>query len=132
MADRLQLAAKQTRNERSHMLLEYLAGHERQLEDLVSRFGDKATATALNTWVSDYEEQFHPSSHDRRDHPYADMSTAEIMNEVQEQHRRVIALYDHLEDFVQASARDLVKHVIELEEQELLRIVQSANRLEDI
>ncbi|MBC6905204.1 hypothetical protein DWB84_06985 [Saccharophagus sp. K07] len=132
MAERFQQAAKATTNERSRMLLEYLAGHENQLEELVERFREKAPENALNTLISEYKEQFHPSKHDSRNHPYATMETGDILHELEEQHRRVIRLYDHFEDFVQGSAREVLTQLVEQEEQTLLQMVQSANRLEDI
>lgn len=125
-------AAKQTQDERAKLLLEYLAGHESTLAQMVFDFGESAKSTALNTWVSDYDKQFPPSHHDKRNQPYATMTTAEIMNELHEQHSRLLARYENLESSVEGSSADLLRNIIDLEKQESLRMAQSANRLEDI
>lgn len=125
-------SAKQANDERVKLLLSYLSEHEQDLAQKVAHFGEKASSTALNTWVSDYEAQFPPSKHDKRNQPYAAMTTGEILTELHEQHRRVVDRFKNLQDFVQGSGEELLKQIIDLEEQEILRMVQSANRLEDI
>lgn len=131
MANSMQSSANQA-GERERMLLGYLVEHENELARMVGRYGENASDTALNTWVSAYMEQYPALEEQPSYPPFTGMSTAEIMNAVQEQHGRVINIYDHLEDFVESSANELVRDVKNLEEQELLRISQSANRLEDI
>lgn len=132
MAQSMQFSAAQTKGERERMLLGYLVEHENELARMVGRYRENASDTALNTWVSAYMEQYPPVEQPPRQPPFSEMNTAEIMTAVQEQHDRIINIYEHLEDFVQSSANELVRDVRNLEEQELLRISQSANRLEDI
>lgn len=131
MASSMQSSANQV-GEREQMLLGYLVEHENELARTVGRYGENASDTALNTWVSAYMEQYPALEQPPAYPPFNGMSTAEIMNAVQEQHGRVINIYDQLEDFVQSSANELVRDLRNLEEHELLRISQSANRLEDI
>jgi len=132
LADCFDRSAKQTQDERAQLLLDYLAEHERTLAQKVVAFGENSKSTALNTWVSDYDKQFPPSHHDKRNQPYATMTTVEIMNELHQQHSRLVARYKNLQDFVEGSGGDLLQQIIDLEEQEILRMAQSANRLEDI
>ena len=132
MADSMELSATQSTGERERMLLGYLVEHENELARMVGRYGENASDTALNTWVSAYMEQYPALEQPPTYPPFSGMNTAEIMTTVQEQHDRVINIYQHLEDFVQSSANELVRDLRNLEEQELQRISQSANRLEDI
>ena len=132
MAQSMQLAAAETNSERVRLLLGYLVEHEQELARMAGRYGENASETALNTWVSAYMEQYPPEDHPLEYQPFTGMDTAEIMTALQQQHDRVINIYRHLEDFVHGSANDLVGDLRNLEEQELLRISQSANRLEDI
>jgi len=132
MAESMQLSAAQTDNERERMLLDYLIEHENELARMIGRYGENASDTALNTWVSAYMEQYPSLEQPARHPPFSGMDTAAIMATVQEQHGRIINIYEHLEDFVQSSANELVRDVLNLEEQEMLRISQSANRLEDL
>src|SRR5688572_5883293 len=132
MSECFSRSAKQANDERVKMLLGYLAEHEQTLAQQVADFAETASSTASNTWVSDYEEQFPPSKHDKRNHPYATMTTGEILNELHEQHRRIVERYKNLQDFVPGSGGDLLQQIIDLEQQTMLRMVQSANRLEDI
>lgn len=118
--------------ERERMLLNYLMEHEQELARMVKRYGENASETALNTWVSAYTEQYPPEKYSPSVLSFSGMDTADIMTAVQEQHDRVINIYRHLGDFVEGSASELVGDLLHLEEQELLRISQSANRLEDI
>lgn len=131
MSRSLQLANVQA-NERERLLLEYLIGHEQELAQLVKRIGENASETARNTWVSAYTEQYPPEKYSL---PVLDLKgkdTNEIMAEVQQQHERIINIYRHLKDFVESSANELVSDLWQLETREMLRIAQSANRLEDI
>ncbi|MCR6652218.1 MAG: hypothetical protein NVV73_12295 [Cellvibrionaceae bacterium] len=118
--------------ERERLLLEYLIGHEQELAQLVNRYGENARATALNTWVSAYTEQYPPEKYSLPVLDIKGKDTAAIMADVQQQHDRVINIYRHLKDFVESSANELVSDLLQLETREMLRISQSANRLEDI
>lgn len=132
IAESIEFAATQTNNEREQMLFGYLAGHENELIQMIDRYGENASDKALNTWVSAYLEQYPAVEQPPRHPSFNGMDTADIMNTVQEQHGRIVNIYEHLEDFVQSSAHELVSDIRHLEEQTLLRISQAANRLEDI
>ncbi len=132
MAESLELAATKTDDERTRMLLQYLVGHENELARMVGRYAENASDTALNTWVSAYTEQYPQPDQPFQAPSFERMDTADIMTAVQEQHDRVINLYEHQEDFLQSSAHELVRDVRHLETHELQRIAQGTNRLEDI
>jgi hypothetical protein len=131
MVRSLQMAASKA-DERERMLLDYLIGREQELARLVNRYGENASSTALSTWVSAYTEQYPPEKYSPSVLDLGGKSTTEIMAALQEQHGRIINIYEHLEDFVHGAANELVSDLLHLEEQELSRISQSANRLEDI
>ncbi len=131
LARSLQMGASEA-GERERMLLDYLIEHENELARMVKRYGENASDTALSTWVSAYTEQYEPTGRSASVLSFKDKNTNDILASIQEEHDRILNIYRHLGDFVQGSANELVSDLVHLEEQELLRISQSANRLEDL
>lgn len=133
LAEHVAKDADRQQNERAKMLMNYLADHESTLSQLLKRFEDTADAKALNTWCYEFISN-HPlkiEAEHRRS--YAEMGTQEIINSVMAKHKQVLELYRHLEEQADTnSVKELLAQLISLEEHESMRMVQSANRLEDI
>ncbi len=131
LARSLQMGASEA-GERERMLLDYLIQHENELASLVKRYGEKAGDTALNTWVSAYTEQYEPKERSPSVLSLKGKDTADIIAAIQEEHDHIINIYRHQADFVEGAANELIRDLVQLEEQQLHRISQSANRLEDL
>lgn len=129
----LQHCASKNENERSRMLLEYLAGHEQELANTVSGFVDTTDTGALKTWCYDYAQN-HPLLHSQEcKEPFQDMEPDNILAKVIERHEQVIDLYRSLQATADVgAARELMEELESLEAQEARQMTQGANRMQEM
>lgn len=125
--------AKQNQDERARMTLDYVSGHEASLERMVEGFRKTATKNALDTWCYDYIGKHPILKHGHCDSPFKELDTDHIMEQVVNHHEQVIELYEHLYSRVDIdSAKELLDTVKSVEENEIKRMVQTANRFSDM
>jgi dTDP-4-amino-4,6-dideoxygalactose transaminase len=136
LAECMQHCSEHALLEKGQMLLHYLSEHEQRLTETLKRFEhatDADSLKALHTWCYDYLKQHPVKSHPDCDGAYAELSTQEIMQQVEHEHAQIIALYKHLRGHVETpTAQDFIDQLISLEEHEGMRMSQSANRLDDL
>ncbi|WP_273182808.1 MULTISPECIES: ATPase [Methylophaga] len=120
-------------SERAKMLLKYLSEHEEKLAHVIHEFETKGDEHALNTWCYEYLNKNPIVQHHHCDAPFSQLSTTEIMRVIIDQHNQVIELYRYLHDRADIpSAQELLEMLKSFEEHEMMLMVQSANRLEDM
>ncbi|WP_194756362.1 ATPase [Aliidiomarina indica] len=125
--------AKENEDERARMTLEYLVGHEESLGRIVNGFVKTAESKALNTMCYDYLEKHPIVKHGHCDSPFKSLDTDHVMEKLVDQHEQVIALYEHLYSRVDINAaKELLDAIKDVEENEIKRMVHSANRLSDM
>lgn len=128
----LQACSEKSENARVKLLLEYLARHETTLESVIRRFEETADPGVLSTWCYEYLDCHPITKYKQCDKPFEGMTTLEIMADVIEQHKPVIELYRYLFDKADTpDTRELLEELVQLEEHEVMRMAQGANRLED-
>ncbi|TVP53243.1 MAG: ATPase [Halomonadaceae bacterium] len=129
------LAECSTKNEeeRAQALLEYLADHERKMEQVVAEFERKADPRALKTYVYDWIEHKLIETHRTCDAHYAKLSFAEICREVFDFHDQVIDLY---QDLVERSeipeVQELMQSLLDMEKHQAMRLVRQTGRMDDL
>ncbi len=120
-------------NERARMILAYLSDHEKHLTDVVNGFEKSGEEHALNTWFYEYVQKHPIVQHVHCDKPFAELDATQIMAVIVEQHQQVIELYRDLASRADIpSSRELLEGLSSLEEHEMMRMSQSANRFEDM
>lgn len=125
--------ANENESERAKMLLDYLADHEKNLAHVVDRFEKTGESSALNTWCYDYISKHPIVQNAYCDAPFATLNAAQIMEVIVDQHQQVIELYRYLESRADIpSTKELMESLRSLEEHEMMRMAQSANRFEDL
>jgi CRISPR/Cas system CSM-associated protein Csm4 (group 5 of RAMP superfamily) len=125
--------SKQNEDERARMILNYLSDHEKSLEQIVQGFEHASDKKALNTWCYDYMEKHPIIKHGHCDSPFKALDVPHIMEKIVNHHDQVIELYIHLYSRVDIdSAKALLDKIKDVEENEIKRIVQSANRFSDM
>lgn len=123
----------ENKDERARMILVYLADHEGSLERIVRGFSNTAESKALNTYCYDYLEKHPILKHGHCGSPFMNLDTDHIMEKIVDQHEQVLAMYDHLHSRVDIdSAKELLDTIRDVEENEIKRMVQSANRFYDM
>lgn len=125
--------ADQNTDDRARMMLGYLSEHEKTLTDVVSGFERSGDEHALNTWCYEYLEHHPITQHAHCDSPFAELDAKQIIEVIVDQHQQVIELYRYLASRADIpSVKELVESLQSLEEHEVMRMVQSSNRLSDI
>ena len=120
-------------DERARMILAYLSDHEKALTKVVSGFETSGDEHALNTWCYEYVAKHPIVRHAHCDAPFAELDTTQIMEVIVDQHQQVIELYRYLASRADIpSAEELMESLRSLEEHEMMRMAQSANRFGDL
>ncbi|MEC9481727.1 MAG: hypothetical protein UMU75_00185 [Halomonas sp.] len=133
LACTLERAAHQAHEERLHMLLDYLARHERELSRVVALSESDAQAAALHTWCAEYVDKHPFALATLGGIDYASMDTAEVMRSLLTIHERLIDLYRYLATRAEvSSAEELLSNLLALEQHEAMRMVRDAEELEDL
>jgi len=71
--------------------------------------------------------------HAHCDAPFAELDATQIMEVIVDQHQQVIELYRYLASRAEIpSAKELMESLRSLEEHEMMRMAQSANRFGDL
>lgn len=119
--------------EKGRFLLDYLAGHEAQLEKMVQAFEQQADPKLLHTYIYDYLSHKPISTLRSNDKSYADLSFDEICKEVFDYHLQIIELYRDLTakaDIPEANAT--LQSLLKMEEHEVMRMARESGRMYDI
>lgn len=120
-------------NERSKMLLKYLSDHEKILSEVIEGFLTSDNEHALNTWIYEYIKKKPIIQHVHCDDPFAALDSVQIMDLIVDQHQQVVELYRYLANRADIpSAKEILESLVSLEEHEIMRVVHSANRFEDM
>jgi len=133
LADCLQDSVDQNESERAKMLLKYLGEHEQKLVTVLEGFEKGADENALNTWCYEYFDKHPVIRHQQCECPFSELGTTEIMTEITTLNQQVIELYRYLQSRAESEGgKELLSQLSELEKHEAMRMVTSANRLEDL
>ncbi|MAD75468.1 MAG: hypothetical protein CML20_11880 [Rheinheimera sp.] len=126
-------SAEKQQNDRSQMLLNYLADKEMDLATRVRAFKDVGEDKALNTWCTEHIDKHPLMAEAACDDAYTTMDSNAIITEVEQQHQIIILLYENLYDrSPKEEIKELLAKVRDLQQQEAQQMMQGANRLEDI
>ena len=133
LSECLKHCADNNEGTRAQMLLKYLSEHEEKLRHVIHEFEVTGNEHALNTWCYEYLNKHPIVQHHDCDAPFSQLSTKEIMQVIIHQHKQVIDLYRYLHERADIpSAEELMETPKSFEEHEMMQMVQSANRLEDL
>ncbi|WP_339616339.1 ATPase [uncultured Gilvimarinus sp.] len=120
-------------SERAKFILAYLSDHEENLAKVVNGFKESGNEHALNTWCYEYVNKQPIIQHGQCDAPFSNLDAVQIMDVIADQHQQVIELYRYLASRADIpSAQEMLSSLKSLEEHEIMRMVHSANRLEDM
>lgn len=133
LSKRLQRGAKETKDERAHLLLDYLAEHEKHLSEALRRLEADGISSALNSWYNDYLDQHPLTRLNNGKLSFAEMNSSDILNEIIAINQQVLDLYRGLAARATTSeAKELFQNLLNLEQHEAMQMTQSANRFTDL
>lgn len=123
---------KQT-DERAQLLLDYLIEHEEKISSMLPLFEAKADKNTLDTWCIEYIDKSPINPYTACNLSFANLSTQEIITEIETQHNHIIELYRYLIGRASIpSYIELMTELVSMEEHEAKNMMQGANRLEDL
>lgn len=120
-------------DERTSMLLGYLASHEVELERMVAEFNQQADPKAGHTYIYDYIPHKPINTHLACDDHYTRMDAGSIRTEVFGFHDEIIRLYRTLIDRAAIpEVTDLLQPLLDMEVHETKRLVRQVERMADL
>lgn len=127
LAARLDQGVSGASGEKAKWLLQYLADHERKLNDLVIKVRQHADASALNTWLYEHLSEKMPA--DERDgRSFANMDFEQISEEIFAIHNQLIELYRSAAGRAPtAEAKALMEEMLEIQEHETLHLAEQVD-----
>ena len=132
LSDRLYSNAAGNFDERSKLLLDYLALHEQQLSNLLRDFELNADSKALNAYCYEYFSN-NIESDIVSGLKLTTANPEQILSTVMALHQKIIELYQQLNDqFESPAASAIIQELLQLEEHEAMRMTHGSNRLADV
>ncbi len=120
-------------DERASLLLDYLASHEIEMEEMVATFARQADRNASQTYLYDYLAHNPITTHLVCDGHYANLDAAAISAEVFDFHEQIISLYRTLAGKAEIrEAAELMRSLLDMEEQETKRLVRQVQRMDEL
>ncbi|WP_394240782.1 hypothetical protein [Halopseudomonas laoshanensis] len=127
LAERLEQGMDGEPGEKAKWLLEYLADHERKLNDVVSKISKHGNAGALHTWLYEHLSEKLPTDK-RQTLSFVGMSFEEISEAIMDIHNQLIELYRSAAGRAPTpEVRELMEEMLELEEHETLRLASQVD-----
>jgi hypothetical protein len=125
--------AKLHHDERTAMLLQYLASCETAMETMVAGYEHQADPKVAKTFVYDYIPHKPVKTHLDCDDHYANLNADEINAEIIEFHEQIIELYRALLRKAEIpEAAELMQLLLDMEENETKLLVRQLGRMDDL
>ncbi len=132
LAEKYMVLADETTKERAALLLKYLSQHQQVLADSVGNYVEDAADKLLVSWVDHCPDFDMPESVKKLHDSLSGKDTNEIIQNVIEFHNLLIDMYKVLEEnATNPSVKALFETLARMEQQEEMRAVRDAQRLED-
>lgn len=128
----MQSSSEVVADERSALLLDYLAKHEQNLARLVNAFKEEGDNHALNTWCREHFEKKPVIEEGLGDKRWEELAPDDLVEFVVFKHSQILDLYKTL--LAKApidSMKDLLTQLVQAEEEEIKKMMQGVNRLAD-
>lgn len=130
LAYRLDKSQDYAPGDRERMLMNFLSEHEKLLADHYSRYQRADDMNPLKTWSHHYQQTYPKGWMRDFQEPYENMSTDEIVEDVEGQHHAVIQFYKTLKAKATApEVVELLELLIELETAETCSMSEASSRL---
>ncbi|WP_148864028.1 ATPase [Marinobacter fonticola] len=129
----LQDSAETNENERASALLTYLSEHESELARITAEFEKQADPKVLKTRLYDFFNHQPIDSRRKSDTHYAQLGFDEIAREIFSFHDELMELYKSLLRKAELrEASDLVQELLDMEENESMRLARQVRSMDDV
>jgi len=132
LAQKYMSLADEASKERSALLLKYLSEHQQLLAQSVGKYAEDAADSLLASWSDQCPEFDIPDSVSQLHISLSNKDTDEIVRSVIEFHNQLIDMYKVLEEkATNPAVKAMFENLASMEQQEEMRTVRDAQRLED-
>lgn len=123
----------QSESTRIKMLLDYLASHEQQLANAISKYEAIADPRDLGTWCVEYVNKNPMLAHTLCEANLNELDIHQIVAKTIDMHDQLIDLYVHLAARAPTErTKELFDNLVLLEQKETMRMVRDSESLEDL
>ena len=132
IAERLEQAIGPDTDQRTRWLMEYIAGHERELANTVRRYREQAGEAESRTWLYEHiGEDVPPNA--RWELSFIGMNTDQISAQVFDLHNQLIEVYTSMSGRAPIpAAAELMENMLTLEQGATRRLAEQCGRLNDL
>lgn len=132
IGDRYANLRNQTAQERTRMLLDYLTRHERHLEQVLGRYERDTSRTILDAWYQ-YAPNHTAEEITASIELFAEMGVDEILGQALRLDDYFIEIYREMASAApNVHVREVCQNLLDMEQNEKMRSVRGALRLQDI
>jgi rubrerythrin len=134
LADAYRDGSETITDERARMLLNYVADHEARIAETIKHYEDDTSVRTMDTWVQDYF-QHNPFFVSGMQALMATpgLKTEEVLDATVKFHQNLIGVYKDLAESAPTERmRELFENLQSLEQHELMRMVHTAERFNDV
>ena len=118
--------------ERVALLLQYLADHQRQLQNAIKHYEEDASEEFLNTWHDHFPELDLPETLDDLKHHLSVINTDDVIRLAVKFHDVLICLFEEIGNTAPTDeVRDVFNDLAQMERREKERMVRDSAFLED-
>jgi rubrerythrin len=122
-----------TDDERTQLLLNYIAEHEQNLADMIARYERDEDGGKIDSWMRDYLDKspFMSGMHAIMD--FGDMNSDNIMQATISAHQKMVQMYRDLAENAKTERLEaMFTNLASMESNELMRMVLSGERWSDM
>lgn len=132
IAERLEQAIGPDTDQRTRWLMEYIAGHERELANTVRRYREQAGEAESRTWLYEHiGEDVPPNA--RWELDFTGMNADQISTQVFDLHNQLIEVYTSMSGRAPIPAAvELMENMLNLEQGATRRLAEQCGRLNDL
>ena len=131
LAEALERDTEGSRDERLHMLADYLSEHERMLARVLKQSEEDTQKKTLDTWTYEFFRNIPLKARESFD--FHNQDPDHLLGAVLDVHEKIIGLYRDLAEHAEVeSTRELLENLRGLEKHEAMRMARDYGRMKDL
>jgi hypothetical protein len=128
-----QSSSAESEDERTRLLLNYIADHENRLAEMIANFEKHDTTGRVDSWMRDYLEKNPFMAGMREVVKFNPMDGEEVLQATIDAHQKMIAMYRDLAQNAKSDRLEtLFTSIADMESNELMRMVMTGERWSDM
>lgn len=120
-------------DERAKLLINYVADHEARIAETIKHYEDDASVQTMDTWIQDNLQTNPFVKNMQTMFGIPGFSSDEVLDQTVKFHQGLVSMYAELAQSAQSErVRELFQNLESMEQHELMRMVHTAERFNDL